>query len=218
MRTGPGGIFYFPWNRHQIVEGTDGFYCLLRKTLARRGKRNCQSSEAKLSAVGFERVPHRPAASASQCSNPLGTASPPVTIKSVTEIVSVTALCLCSGLRSGGGGGMTISYKGPFKCYVMLFSWNLDPHPPPRNANNIEPYTFVTLFLGKIDTPHPYLRYVTLEWPLRPTTAISVQTTANHHQNLGIYYRGDQTSTETDRYDYKTNHRKPSQTTTNHRK
>ena len=26
-------IFYFPWHRHQI-EGTDGFYCLIRKTLA----------------------------------------------------------------------------------------------------------------------------------------------------------------------------------------
>ena len=41
-----GGVFYFPWHRHQI-EGTDGFECLLRKTLAKRGKRNCQSSEAK---------------------------------------------------------------------------------------------------------------------------------------------------------------------------
>ena len=25
------GIFYFPWHRHQI-EGTSGFYCLIRKT------------------------------------------------------------------------------------------------------------------------------------------------------------------------------------------
>ena len=25
------GIFYFPWHRHQI-EGTNGFYCLIRKT------------------------------------------------------------------------------------------------------------------------------------------------------------------------------------------
>ena len=50
------GIFYFPWHIHQIytaltssrpgpkplnvkvpVKGTDGFYCLLRKTLAKRG-------------------------------------------------------------------------------------------------------------------------------------------------------------------------------------
>ena len=57
--------------------------------------------------------------------------------------------------------------KGPFKCYVMLFFWKLDPHPPPRNANNIEHYTFVTLFSRKPDTPpHPHLRYITLECPL----------------------------------------------------
>ena len=37
-------IFYFPWHRHQI-EGTNGFYCLIRKTLASRV--NGQSSEAK---------------------------------------------------------------------------------------------------------------------------------------------------------------------------
>ena len=40
------GSFTSSRHRHQI-EGTDGFYCLLRKTLAKRGKRNCQSSEAK---------------------------------------------------------------------------------------------------------------------------------------------------------------------------
>ena len=45
--------------------------------------------------------------------------------------------------------------KGPFKCYVTLFSGKLDPHPPPRNANNVEYYTFVTLFFGKLDTPPP---------------------------------------------------------------
>ena len=33
------------------------------------------------------------------------------------------------------------------------FFWELDPHPPPRNANNIEPYTFVTLFLENLTTP-----------------------------------------------------------------
>ena len=56
--------------------------------------------------------------------------------------------------------------KGPFKCYVTLFFWKLDPHPPRRNVNNVEHYTFVTLFSRKSDTPpHTHLRYVTLEWP-----------------------------------------------------
>ena len=58
-----------------------------------------------------------------------------------------------------------VTCKGPFKCYVTLFFWKFDPHPP-RNANSIEYYTFVTLFSRKSDTPHPHLRYVTLEWPL----------------------------------------------------
>ena len=41
------------------------------------------------------------------------------------------------------------SEKGLFKCYVTLCSWKFDPHPPHRNANNVEPYTFITLFYGK---------------------------------------------------------------------
>ena len=53
-----------------------------------------------------------------------------------------------------------------FKKKKNWHSWKLDPHPPPRNANNIEHYTFVTLFPGISDTPHPHLRYVTLEWSL----------------------------------------------------
>ena len=56
--------------------------------------------------------------------------------------------------------------RGPFKSYITLFSGNLTPTPTPRNANNVEPYIFVTLFSGKSDTPHPLLRYVTLEGPL----------------------------------------------------
>ena len=48
------------------------------------------------------------------------------------------------------GTYLSVWNKGPFKCYVTLFSWKLDPHQPPRNANNIEPYTFVTLFFWKI--------------------------------------------------------------------
>ena len=55
---------------------------------------------------------------------------------------------------------------GPFKCYVTLFFGKLDPHPPPRNANNIEHYTFVTLFPEKLPPRHPHRLYVTLEWPL----------------------------------------------------
>ena len=42
-----------------------------------------------------------------------------------------------------------------------LFSWKFDPHPPPRNANNIEPYIFVTLFSVKADTPPPTPNCVT---------------------------------------------------------
>ena len=45
------------------------------------------------------------------------------------------------------------SPKGPFKCYVTLFFLKLDPHPPPRNANNTEHYTFITLFSRKSDPP-----------------------------------------------------------------
>ena len=41
-------------------------------------------------------------------------------------------------------------------CYVMLFSWKFDPHTPPRNANNIELFTFVMRFLGKADTTTPH--------------------------------------------------------------
>ena len=51
-----------------------------------------------------------------------------------------------------------ISTLGPFKCYVTLFFWKVDPHPPPRNANNIEHYTFVTIFSRKSDTPPSALR------------------------------------------------------------
>ena len=70
---------------------------------------------------------------------------------------------------------LVFSNMGPFKCYVTLFFCKLDPHPPPRNTNNIEHYlhyTFVMLFPGKSDTPHPHLRYVTLEWPLYLITVL----------------------------------------------
>ena len=48
--------------------------------------------------------------------------------------------------------------RGQSNFYVPLFSWEFYPHPPPRNANNVEPYTFVTLFSGKADTPLTALR------------------------------------------------------------
>ena len=38
----------------------------------------------------------------------------------------------------------------------MLFSREFDAHPLPRNANNVEPYTFVMLFSGKAVTPTPH--------------------------------------------------------------
>ena len=44
---------------------------------------------------------------------------------------------------------------GAIQVLRNAFFWKLDPHPPPRNANNIEPYTYVTLFSGKCDTPLP---------------------------------------------------------------
>ena len=47
------------------------------------------------------------------------------------------------------------SFPGIGAIQVLLnsFSWKIHTHPPPRNANNIEPYTFVTLFPGKLYTP-----------------------------------------------------------------
>ena len=50
---------------------------------------------------------------------------------------------------------------GAIPVLRSAFSWKFDPHLPPRNANNVESYTFVTT-----PPPHPLLRYVTLEWPL----------------------------------------------------
>ena len=64
---------FFPWHRHPI-EGTNGFFCLIRKTLAKRGKRNCQSSEAKSFYRSGTRTFDRPVAG--RCSNPLGHRAP----------------------------------------------------------------------------------------------------------------------------------------------
>ena len=52
-----------------------------------------------------------------------------------------------------------------FNYYITLFSGNLTPtHYGHRNANNIEQYTFVMLFVWKFDTLPPLHYYVTLEW------------------------------------------------------
>ena len=67
------------------------------------------------------------------------------------------------------------SYKGPFKWFITFFPGNLTP--PPRNANNVEPYTFVTLFSGKPDTLKLPLCYVTLKWPLVAENEKSEKTT-----------------------------------------
>ena len=51
-----------------------------------------------------------------------------------------------------------LTYVNPLGAIQVLHNaifWKLDPHPPPRNANNIEHYTFVTLFSRKSDTPLP---------------------------------------------------------------
>ena len=54
---------------------------------------------------------------------------------------------------------MVPSLLGHSGCYVNLFSGNLTP--TSRNANNVEPYIFETLFSGKSDTLP-----TALEWPL----------------------------------------------------
>ena len=61
------------------------------------------------------------------------------------------------------GGNATINLIGAIQVLRNAFSWKLDLHPPPHNANDVEPYTFVTLFPRKC---RPHLHYVTLEWPL----------------------------------------------------
>ena len=50
------------------------------------------------------------------------------------------------------------------KLLCKFFFWKIYTYPPPHDANNIEQYTFITVFLGNL-APVP-LHYVTLEWPL----------------------------------------------------
>ena len=48
-----------------------------------------------------------------------------------------------------------------------FFLGTVTPTHPLVMINNVEQYTFATLFPRKGDTPPPPLHYVTLEWPLR---------------------------------------------------
>ena len=44
---------------------------------------------------------------------------------------------------------------GAIQVLRNAFFLGIWPQPTPRNANNVELYTFVTLFSRKVDTPHP---------------------------------------------------------------
>ena len=62
---------------------------------------------------------------------------------------------------------LDVTMLGAIQVLRNAFFLKIGPPPTPRNANNVEPYTFITLFSGKFHTPpHLQLRYVTLEWPL----------------------------------------------------
>ena len=89
--------------------------------------------------------------------NSLGLAGAQVLELCVPDIMSIASLDL-----SDNGTTFSLSTRGPFKCYLMLFIWKFNTYPPPRNANNVEPYTFVTFFYENLIPP---LHYVTLEWP-----------------------------------------------------
>ena len=45
---------------------------------------------------------------------------------------------------------------GAIQVLRSFFFWKCDPHPPPRNANNVEQYTFVTIFAGYLTPSHPH--------------------------------------------------------------
>ena len=51
--------------------------------------------------------------------------------------------------------GVRWQTKGPFKCYVMLFPWKIDTRTSNRNADNINPYTFVPIYFWEICITQP---------------------------------------------------------------
>ena len=123
-----GGIFFFPWHRHQI-EGTDRFYCLLRKS---GGKQNCQSSEAKrFSASGIRTIDH-PVASRRQSNALTHSATPPPVVVAVHLVDRpVTARCRQRGeegevilFSKQPIVGLTVSVSGGSKQWT--FSETMD--------------------------------------------------------------------------------------------
>ena len=79
-----------------------------------------------------------------------------------------TRACMhaCMHARTHARTHMYTHNMGAIQVLRNAFFREIGP-PPPRNANNVEPYTFVTLFPEKLTLPHPLLHYVTLEWPHR---------------------------------------------------
>ena len=49
----------------------------------------------------------------------------------------------------------SIGGLGAIQVLLNTFSWKFDHHPPPRNANNVEPYTFVRFFRDSWRPPTP---------------------------------------------------------------
>ena len=62
------------------------------------------------------------------------------------------ALRMLLGHRAVLEGQHKNYYASCYKC-IAPFSIEFDPHPPPHYANKFEPYTFVTIFLGKLTPP-----------------------------------------------------------------
>ena len=58
--------------------------------------------------------------------------------------------------------------QGGHSSVRQCFFWQFYTHPPPRNANNVDPYIFIMFFSGNITPSQPLLHYVTLEWPGPP--------------------------------------------------
>ena len=63
----------------------------------------------------------------------------------------------CDEMRSATAKGITLKNMllllGAIQVLRNAFFLEIGPHPPPRNANNIEPYTIVTLFPRKSAPP-----------------------------------------------------------------